>query len=121
MHQLYFLQFCVSMFLVQIISSVKKTRLNYSNKPIEPTEHNCCHRLCVMMGINEMIREADIDEDGQVNYEGGFWLGRFCPIGRAKCSLCFRVRPDDDGQVKLVQMIIILMPFLCKSSRPACL
>ena len=41
--------------------------------------------------VDEMIREADIDGDGQVNYEGQYHFLRYCvlPIGLAKlhCSL----------------------------------
>ena len=46
--------------------------------------------------VDEMIREADIDGDGQVNYEGEYVTGRL--MMQLKPSLC-RVCQDDDQQV----------------------
>lgn len=58
--------------------------------------------------VDEMIREADIDGDGQVNYEGKeppgaslMLLSRSHTSFWASFSVAFhRVCPDDDGQVK---------------------
>lgn len=54
--------------------------------------------------VDEMIREADIDGDGQVNYEGekppGMLFKVVCHfLSLFFCSFC-RVCPDDDCQVK---------------------
>lgn len=43
--------------------------------------------------VDEMIREADIDGDGQVNYEGEFivkltWLGGYYTMSSIKVNLC---------------------------------
>lgn len=61
--------------------------------------------------VDEMIREADIDGDGQVNYEGELcWARRPCPrAGRTVGAQCVmdstplslgRVCTDDDCEVK---------------------
>lgn len=36
--------------------------------------------------VDEMIREADIDGDGQVNYEGEYYYGIFVIANYLKCT-----------------------------------
>jgi hypothetical protein len=44
--------------------------------------------------VDEMIREADIDGDGQVNYEGELhWAHRPCP----RAGRTVRAQPVTDG------------------------
>lgn len=71
--------------------------------------------------VDEMIREADIDGDGQVNYEGE--PGPGCPWGRGMRDAApltsslpcpSRVCTDDDRKVKAGQLA---MPVLLTSSR----
>jgi len=50
--------------------------------------------------VDEMIREADIDGDGQVNYEGIFPIS-FYPssLDPLISSIFFRIRDNDDFKV----------------------
>jgi calmodulin len=50
--------------------------------------------------VDEMIREADIDGDGQINYEGARSAGRRGDLECSK-SLRRRVRQDDDEQLSV--------------------
>ena len=46
-----------------------------------------------------MIREADIDGDGQVNYEGGFTFETYCRDQHLSIFPFFRIRHHDDLKV----------------------
>lgn len=70
--------------------------------------------------VDEMIREADIDGDGQVNYEGGsLWLSRLSAVTFVTYVMTLllpcRVCTNDDGKVKAMYRfrIQIICLFLC--------
>ena len=45
--------------------------------------------------VDEMIREADIDGDGQVNYEG---MPQYCHVAQKRFP--YRIRHYDDNSIK---------------------
>ena len=50
--------------------------------------------------VDEMIREADIDGDGQVNYEGKETERRFLGLTLISVFFFYRVRHNDDLKVR---------------------
>lgn len=52
--------------------------------------------------VDEMIREADIDGDGQVNYEGGYTL---VVLAHKRHDLCHRFNEISFSPAEFVQMM----------------
>ena len=67
--------------------------------------------------VDEMIREADVDGDGQINYEEFVKVISFCLFGQGAVSpvRSSSLPPDDDVEVILFKYSSVLPSFLASN------
>ena len=64
--------------------------------------------------IDEMIREADVDGNGQINYEEFVEVISFCPPTRCVCLVDLSLPSiDNDGEITVFKYSFVLMPGSC--------
>ena len=65
-------------------------------------------------GIDEMLREADVDGNGQINYEEFVEVIPFCPSTRCVCLIDLSLPSiDNDGEITVFKYSFVLMPGSC--------